>query len=136
MAALESRTIVLIMGGPIERAWIPQLCERAGALIRGFDARHVVCDVSAVVEPDEVTIEALARLQLIVGRIGCRFRVRHACEELRDLLVLSGLSDVIPLVVESGLDPQRKVEQREEPRGVQEEADPGDPTGRELEDLQ
>jgi ABC-type transporter Mla MlaB component len=128
LAVLEPRTIVLIIEGPIERAHIPRLCEGAGALIRGVDARHVVCDVGALVEPDEVTIEALARLQLTVGRVGCRFRVRHACEELRDLLTLSGLSDVIPFVAESGPDPQRKVEQREEPRGVEEEADPGDLT--------
>jgi anti-anti-sigma regulatory factor len=127
LGALESRTLVLIISGPIERASISRLCERAGTLIRGIDARHVVCDVGALVDPNEVTIEALARLQLTVGRVGCRFRVRHACEELRDLLALSGLSDVIPLVVESSLDPQREVEHREEPLRVQEEADPGDP---------
>ena len=127
LASLESRTIVVIISGPIERACIPQLCERGDALVRMLDARHVVCDVGALVRPDEVTIEALARLQLTVGRVGCRLHVRHACEELRDLLALSGLSDVIPLFVESDLDLQRKVEHREEPRGVQEEADPGDP---------
>jgi len=128
LAALEPCTIVLIIKGPIERAHIPRLCEHAGALAEGSEARHVICDVRAIVDPDVVTIDALTRLQLTVRRLGCRIRVRHACEELRDLLTLTGLGHVIPPYPESGLDPRRKVEQREEPRGVEEERDAGDLT--------
>jgi ABC-type transporter Mla MlaB component len=125
---LESRTIVLIISSPIERSCIPQLCERAGTLIRGLDARQVVCDVGALVDPDAATVDALAWLQLTVGRLGCRLRIRRACGELQDLLALSGLGDVLRLFEESGPDAHREVEQREEPRGVEEEADPGDLT--------
>ena len=128
MAALEPRTIVLIIRGPIERAHIPRLCEYAGALVEGSEARHVICDVGALVDPDVATIDALARLQLTVRRLGCRIRVRHACEELRDLLTLTGLGHAIPPYLESGLDPRRKVERREEPRGLEEERDAGDLT--------
>jgi ABC-type transporter Mla MlaB component len=129
LAALEPRTIVLIIEGPIERAHIPRLCERAGALVEGSHAHHVVCDVSALIDPDVATVDALARLRLTVHRLGCRIRVRDACHELQDLLRMTGLFDVIPLSAESSLESQREVEQRKVPCGVEEEADPGDLTG-------
>jgi ABC-type transporter Mla MlaB component len=128
LAVLEPRTIVLIIKGPIERDHIPCLCERAVALVEGSEARHVICDVGALVDPDVVAIDALARLQLTVRRLGCRIRVRHACEDLQDLLTLTGLSHIIAPCPESGVDPGREVESGEEPRGVEEETDPGDLT--------
>jgi ABC-type transporter Mla MlaB component len=57
----------------------------------------VRCDVAAVVHPDIVLIDALARLQLTARRFGCQVRLRHACGELRDLLALMGLTEVVPL---------------------------------------
>ena len=127
MAALEPCTIVLIITGPIERAHIPRLCEHAGAIVAGSRARHVICDMGALVDPDVATIDALARLQLTVARLGCGIRIRHARGELRDLLTLTGLGHVIAPYLKSGLDAHREVELREQPRGVEEEADPGDP---------
>ena len=56
-----------------------------------------VCDVEAVEAPDAVTIDALARLQLTAQRMGCRVELRHAGPALLDLLVLTGLAEVIPL---------------------------------------
>jgi anti-anti-sigma regulatory factor len=117
----------LIIERPIRRAHIPHLCERVGAMVVRHDARHLVCDVDALADPDVVTIDALARLQLTVRRLGCRVCLRNACDELQRLLTLIGLDDVIPLLAESGLDAKRQIEQREEPGGVEEEADPGDP---------
>jgi STAS domain-containing protein len=113
---------------PIERAHIPHLCERVCAMVIKHEAHHLVCDVEALADPDLVTVDALARLQLTVRRMGCRVCLRHACDELQALLTLTGLCDVIPLSAESGLDAQREIEQREEPRGIEEERDPGDPT--------
>jgi hypothetical protein len=55
-----------------------------------------MCDVGDVAEPDADTIDALARLQLLALRVGVRFRFSSACEELRDLLALTGLADVLP----------------------------------------
>jgi STAS domain len=85
----------------------------------------VTCDVTALSGPDAVTVEALARLQLLARRSGCRVRLRHARIELRDLLELMGLSEVLPC--SSDLEPGREVEEREPPGGVQEERDPLDP---------
>jgi ABC-type transporter Mla MlaB component len=57
--------------------------------------RTIVCDVGAVAEPDLGTIDTLARLQLTARREGCEIRLHDASNELRDLLVLVGLDDVL-----------------------------------------
>jgi ABC-type transporter Mla MlaB component len=40
-------------------------------------------------------VDQLARLQLEAQRLGCSIRVRNACAELRELIELSGLDDVV-----------------------------------------
>ena len=56
--------------------------------------RSALCDVTGV-EPDAVTVDALARLQLAAGRLGCTVRLRNASAELRELVALMGLRDVL-----------------------------------------
>jgi ABC-type transporter Mla MlaB component len=87
---------VLVIIGPVTRDAIPALCERARTLLEGCDAGPVACDVGAIASPDAVTIDALARLQLTARRLGYRVELRQACEELVELLVLTGLGDVLP----------------------------------------
>jgi len=58
---------------------------------------EIVCDVGALVDPDAATVDALARLQLISGRLGLRIVLRHASPELRELLTFLGLENVVPL---------------------------------------
>jgi ABC-type transporter Mla MlaB component len=87
---------VLVMIGPITSESIPALCERARRLLERCDAGRVACDVGALAVPDVVTIDALARLQLTARRLGYRVELQRACGELEDLLVLTGLSDVLP----------------------------------------
>lgn len=41
-------------------------------------------------------VEDLARLQLAARRLGCRIQLRHADPQLSDLLLLSGLADILP----------------------------------------
>ena len=122
-------TIVLAIDGRIARADIPALCERVHVLLEGCDAELVVCDVGTLVDPDAVTVDALARLQLTARRLGRRVRLRDPCGELQELLALTGLGDVLPLAAPSGLQPSGQAEQREQAGGVQEEADPVDPAG-------
>jgi anti-anti-sigma regulatory factor len=125
----EPSTIVLVLCGRIARADMPALCERVRVLLEDSDAELVVCDVGALVAPDAVTVDALARLQLTARRLGRRIRLRHARGELRDLLVLMGLSEVLPLGATSGLQPGGQAEEREQAGGVEEEGDPADPAG-------
>jgi ABC-type transporter Mla MlaB component len=116
--------------GPIDRSDIRALCDRAFRLLDEGETGPVMCDVGALVDPDAVMIDALARLQLAARRIGRPIRLRHASGELRALLDLMGLSDILPLVETSGLETGGQAEEREQTRGVEEEADSGDPACR------
>jgi hypothetical protein len=59
----------------------------------------IVCDVGSF-PPDAAAIDTLARLQLAARRLGLELRLRHASNELQDLLAFAGLRDV--LRVEAG----------------------------------
>ena len=48
------------------------------------------------IDPDAVTVDALARLQLAARRHGCTVRLRHASQDLVELLTFMGLRDVLP----------------------------------------
>ena len=63
------------------------------------------------------TIDALARLQLAARRAGLELRLRHASPALRELAALCGRDEAL------GLEPRRQPEEREERRGVEEEAE-------------
>lgn len=115
----------LIFGGPIARDEIRGVCERARALLERREADTVVCEVGAL-DPDAVTIDVLARVQLTARRQGRRIELGGVGAELRELLVFAGLVEVLPLVVASGVEPRGQPEEREQALGVQEEADPGD----------
>jgi ABC-type transporter Mla MlaB component len=122
----EPSTIILVIGGLIARADVPGLCDCVRVLLEGSDADLVVCDVGALFHPDLVTVDALARLQLTAQRLGRRVRLHHASCELEELLALVGLRDVVPLWAGLPLEPRGQTEEREQGRGVEEEADPGD----------
>ncbi|WP_213452354.1 STAS domain-containing protein [Rhizomonospora bruguierae] len=116
---------VLVIGAALGRADIPALCARLADLLAPFPAvgAVVVCDVSAVVEPSVVTLDALARLRLTARRLGADIRVYPAHARLGQLLALTGLGAVLPLAR------QRQAEQREQPLDVEEVGDPADPPG-------
>lgn len=119
------RTIVLVVG-PIARAAVPGLCERVRVLLQGREVDAVTCDVAGLGCPDAVALDALARLQLTAQRLGRSIRVRHARDELEDLLALVGLRVVLPLCDGLPLEPRGQIEEREEVR-LDEEVDPDDP---------
>jgi anti-anti-sigma factor len=106
-------TIVVVVDGPVARAAIPALCDRFRDLLERSDAARVVCDVSAVREPDATAIEALARLQLTAGRLGYSMRLLHPCRRLQDVLDLAGLGDVLPVSAELRLEAEGEPEHRE-----------------------
>ena len=94
-AAAPQTTIAFAIRGPIAPGDLPGLCQRVCALLETSGAALAVCDVSGV-EPDAVTVDALARLQLAARRHGCQVRLRHASSELHELLAFMGLRDVLP----------------------------------------
>ena len=95
MAAPAPQTIAFAIRGPIARADLRGLCARVCALLHESDGGVALCDVSGV-DPDAVTVDALARLQLAARRQGCRVRLRNASDELLELLAFMALRDVLP----------------------------------------
>jgi ABC-type transporter Mla MlaB component len=95
MAAPAPQTVAFAIRGPIAREDLPGLCDRVCALFQASRAGVALCDVSGV-EPDAVTVDALARLQLGARRSGCQVRLRNASPELLELLGFLGLRDVLP----------------------------------------
>jgi len=81
--------------GPINRTDLPGLCDRVCALLSESAVDVALCDVAGV-DPDAVTVDALARLQLAARRHGCQVRLRHASDELLELVAFMGLTDVLP----------------------------------------
>ena len=95
MAASIPRVIVFTLVGPVDRVDLAGLCARIAGLLERCGADVAVCDVGAA-HPDAVTVEALSRLQLAARRAGCDLRLWNASRELRDLVALMGLVDVLP----------------------------------------
>ncbi len=93
MAASAPQIVVFAIDGPITRTDLPRLCEQVCALIERTGADVALCDVSKV-DPDAVSVDALARLQVAARRRGCQARLRGASNELVDLLAFMGLRDV------------------------------------------
>ena len=94
MASPPKSTVAFTIEGPIARADLPGLCDRVCALLERNRAGVALCDVRSV-DVDAVTIDALARLQLAARRHGCQVRLRHASQELLELVAFMGLSDVL-----------------------------------------
>ena len=93
----EGGAVVLTLQGRMSPDQIGDLCDRARALLAGNDAEIMICDVDGLTQPDGVAVDALARLQLTVLRLGRRLYVRAATTDLTELIALMGLKDVLPL---------------------------------------
>ncbi len=81
--------------GPIALADLPSPCRRVCAQLERAAGGVVLCDVAGV-EPDAVTVEALARLQLAARRHGGRVLLVNTSRELLELVAFLGLIDVLP----------------------------------------
>jgi anti-anti-sigma regulatory factor len=77
---------------------------------------RVLCDVRSL-PANAAAVDLLARLQLAARRHGGEIRLSGASKPLRELIALCGLAGVL----------EREPEQREEPLGVEEERQLGDP---------
>jgi ABC-type transporter Mla MlaB component len=93
----------LVITGRVTRADAPGLCAELEAMLHGRRGAGpppsvVHCDVGGVVRPDLALVEAIARLGLVVRRAGgTELRLRDVPPELRALLDLVGLADVVGL---------------------------------------
>jgi ABC-type transporter Mla MlaB component len=88
-------TVAFAIRGPINRADLPGLRKRFSRLLSACSAGEALCDVDGL-EPDAVTVDALCRLQLAARRNCCQVRLRHASDELLELVAFMGLTQVLP----------------------------------------
>jgi ABC-type transporter Mla MlaB component len=95
MSKIEPRTVAFTIRGPIAREDLWGLCSRVCELLETSGAGVALCDVGGV-EPDAVSVDALARLQLGARRHACQVRLENASVELRALVEFMGLADVLP----------------------------------------
>jgi ABC-type transporter Mla MlaB component len=93
--AVRPKTIAFAIHGPIARDDLPGLCDRVCRLLEAGEAEVAFCDVRGI-DADAVTVDALCRLQLAACRHGCQVRLRHASDELLELVEFMGLRDVLP----------------------------------------
>jgi ABC-type transporter Mla MlaB component len=95
MATHERSTITFSIASPIERSDLPGLFSRVCMLLASSGATLALCDVTDA-DANAVTVDALARLQLVARRSGCQVRLRNASRELCALVAFMGLQDVLP----------------------------------------
>jgi ABC-type transporter Mla MlaB component len=97
MSTSRPHQVAFAIRGPITRADLPGLCKRVCGVLAGC-GDSATCDVAGI-EPDAVTVDALARLQLAARRLGCRVELRNASAALLELVDLMGLADVLTTAV-------------------------------------
>ena len=83
--------------------------------------RACVLDCRQLTEPCLAEIDQICRLQLEVKRLGCDLQLRNADDALLELIAFAGLAEAL------GVEVERESEEREKPRGVEEEHQLGDP---------
>ena len=95
MAVVGPHASSFAIRGPIARADLPGLCARVCTLLSAEGGASVVlCDVTGI-DPDAVTVDALARLQLAAQRLGRRVQLGNASDDLLELVAFMGLEDVV-----------------------------------------
>jgi len=120
MPSERPTTVVFAVAGPIARADLPAICGDVAALLEATGADVALCDVGAL-PADLVAIDALARIQLAARRKGRQVVLRHAADDLRDMLALVGLAGALRI------EPGGQAEQRKQGVGVEEERELDDP---------
>ncbi|MCU1353946.1 MAG: hypothetical protein JWM05_3155 [Acidimicrobiales bacterium] len=98
----------------------------AAVVLRRGGVEQVIGRVTAV-RPSLALVDALARLELVARDLGCSIRLRDPSADLRELLDLVGLGDLVAGPPGLLLEAEREAEGREQRRGVEEVVPPRDP---------
>jgi len=95
--AVRSGTgVIFTTGDAIERSDISVICRNVRTSIEHTSAEWVAFDMAALVHVDAVVVEALARLQLNLKRMGCTLQIRNVRPRLQELVRFMGLEEVLP----------------------------------------
>ncbi|TDC63215.1 STAS domain-containing protein [Streptomyces hainanensis] len=140
LVSLGMGGVEFVVWGPVVRADVPGLCERFGAAVAAGGGGRVRVDLRALDRPGPTAVEAVSRLALTARRLDCRVTFTGVDDGLRRLLAFLGLAELLadradPVGVGepggddgAGRQALGEPEQREEPLGVKEGVDAGDPT--------
>ena len=90
-----ARTIVVAIGGSIERGHVAALCDRIMAVLETGDASTLICDVGCLAKPNAAVVDLLARLMVTTRRLDRKMRVTNSPRHLKELLELCGLNDLL-----------------------------------------
>ncbi|MEJ3748510.1 STAS domain-containing protein [Actinomycetes bacterium KLBMP 9797] len=93
----DMNTSFLVVGPVVRPGDVPALTDRLRTLRHDGTIGVVVCDVATITAPDAGTLDALARLQLAARRLGGRILLLDPDQRLRDLLTLTGFTEVLPV---------------------------------------
>lgn len=91
-----SPAVLLVLSGTVGPGDVAALCAEVAGLLDGSRGLAIQCDVAALAGPGLAAVEALARLKLTVARLGHRIRFCRVPREMLELLVLTGLDEVLP----------------------------------------
>jgi anti-anti-sigma regulatory factor len=91
----SARTIVVAIGGHIERGDVIAFCDRIVAVLETSDASMLICDLGCLVKPKAAVVVLLARQKVMSRRLDPEMRVTNSSRYLQELLELCGLSDVL-----------------------------------------
>jgi ABC-type transporter Mla MlaB component len=94
VGARDTSSVEVTIAGPLRRADLPGLLERVGAVLDEARVQTIVCTLTDVAA-DAVAVDALARMALAARRSGCALIVPGLGEELRSLVDLAGLAEVL-----------------------------------------
>ncbi|MEV5968866.1 STAS domain-containing protein [Streptomyces sp. NPDC051921] len=86
-----SRTLELRLSGRPDPDDVGRLC----ALLDAAEPCRVVCEIGGLVRADLTAVDALARVRLAARRRGHRLEFRGAAPELRGVLRLVGLDELL-----------------------------------------
>ncbi|MFI8827533.1 STAS domain-containing protein [Streptomyces sp. NPDC053431] len=86
-----SRTLELRLAGRPAPDDVGRLC----ALLEAAEPGRVVCEIGGLGPADLAVVDALARLRLTARRRGHRLEFRGAAPELRGILELVGLGELL-----------------------------------------
>jgi anti-anti-sigma regulatory factor len=121
----------------VEPLDVAAACRRVRLLLRRAPGSTVSCDLRSLDGASISTVGALARLQLAARRAGGRIELTSTTPDLRAMLHLAGLDEIVPSADPPGspvpgwdqlsVELQREAEAREE-LGVEEGVEMHDPT--------
>lgn len=87
--------VTLVLRGTPCRSDAAAVCRDLRRALARSQPAVVVCDLRGMATPDLVAVEFLTRLRLVAHRRGVVLHLDHPSEELRQLVALTGLTEIL-----------------------------------------